>query len=462
MAFTTGGGYTGDSLDLSRKVLYLDLGSNESIQFPEQVLSKWHFQKVSEPKLAQEILENNPFPVGLVQLDNLTAMQYDQVQHLVNDTPHTNWIALLHKPSLDHPTIRKLIHDLFYDYHTLPLPEVENVTRLQSTLGHAYGIEVLDTPLAKAEHYELECQMVGGSEAILNIFGQIRKIAATDAPVLITGESGTGKELIAQALHIRSDRSRGPFIPVNCGALPDTLIHSELFGHEKGAFTGAHRQNIGRIESANDGTIFLDEVGDLPLELQTYLLRFLQEKTIERLGSSKTFGVNARVIAATHVNLAEMVTQGAFREDLYFRLNVLNIQVPALRERVEDIPLLAQYFFQHLKQEGNSPARGFSRDALEYMSQYHWPGNVRELINRIRRALVMGEHKLITAEDLGLEEQLAAPLIYTLEEVRSRAEKDMLQKGMLASGNNITKAALSLGVSRVTLYNLLDKHHLRR
>ena len=304
--------------------------------------------------------------------------------------------------------------------------------------------------------------MVGGSEAILEIFNQIRKIAGNDAPVLITGESGTGKELIAQALHVRSDRFGGPFIPVNCGALPDTLIHSELFGHEKGAFTGAHRQNVGRIEAANNGTIFLDEIGDLPLELQTYLLRFLQEKTIERLGSSTSQQVNARVIAATNVNLSEMVKEGRFREDLYFRLNVLNIKVPPLRERVEDIPLLAQYFFQQLKQESSSPAKGFSRNALEYMKQYHWPGNVRELINRVRRALVMGEHKLITTEDLGLEEQLSAPLISTLEEVRNRAEKDMIKKGMLASGNNITRAAQSLGVSRVTLYNLLDKHNIHR
>lgn len=458
----TGVKYSGRPVDLSRKVLFLDLNPDARVHFPEQMEAQWSIHRVYDPEVAQEILESSPCPVGLVQLDNLTAKLYEQIQQLVNDTPHTNWIALLHPSSLEHPTIRRLVHDFFYDYHSLPLPEVEELCRLESTLGHAYGIELLDTPLASKDHHELECQMVGGSETILKVFNQIRKIAGTDAPVLITGESGTGKELIAQALHLRSDRSDGPFIPVNCGALPDTLIHSELFGHEKGAFTGAHRQNIGRIEAANNGTIFLDEIGDLPLDLQTYLLRFLQEKTIERVGSTAIQQVNARVIAATNVNLSQMVQEGRFREDLYFRLNVLNIQVPPLRERAEDIVLLAKYFFQRLKQESNSPAKGFSRNALEDMSQYHWPGNVRELINRMRRALVMGEHKLITSEDLGLEEQRATPLVCSLEEVKNKAEKAMIKKGLLASGNNITRAAQALGVSRVTLYHLLEKHHIQR
>lgn len=458
----TGVKYSGRPVDLSRKVLFLDLNPDARVHFPEQMEAQWNIHRVYDPEVAQEILESSPCPVGLVQLDNLTAKLYEQIQQLVNDTPHTNWIALLYPSSLEHPTIRRLVHDFFYDYHSLPLPEVEELCRLESTLGHAYGIELLDTPLVSKDHHELECQMVGGSETILKVFNQIRKIAGTDAPVLITGESGTGKELIAQALHLRSDRSDGPFIPVNCGALPDTLIHSELFGHEKGAFTGAHRQNIGRIEAANNGTIFLDEIGDLPLDLQTYLLRFLQEKTIERVGSTAIQRVNARVIAATNVNLSQMVQEGRFREDLYFRLNVLNIQVPPLRERAEDIVLLAKYFFQRLKQESNSPAKGFSRNALEGMSQYHWPGNVRELINRVRRALVMGEHKLITSEDLGLEEQRVTPSVCSLEEVKNKAEKAMIKKGLLASGNNITRAAQALGVSRVTLYHLLDKHHIQR
>jgi len=463
MANISRGGLTSSDwrLDPSRKAVYLDVNPSNPVALPPQLLEQWHIDRLSDPMHARTHLEVNHYPVGLARLDNLSSSQINQIQELVNETNHTNWIALLHRPSLDHPTVRQLIHDYFYDFHTLPLPPQENVSRLQSTLGHAYGIELLDTHLTREPHTETECQMIGASEEILQIFKLIRKIAHTDAPVLISGESGTGKELIAQALHQRSDRADGPFIPVNCGALPDTLIHSELFGHEKGAYTGAHKQNIGRLEAANNGTIFLDEIGDLPIELQTYLLRFLQEKTIERLGSTKTQTVNARVIAATHVNLNELVSQGKFREDLYFRLNVLNVKVPPLRERNEDIILLAQYFFQQLKQESNSTAKGYAKSALTSMTHYLWPGNVRELINRVRRALVMSEHKLITADDLGLEEIAPSSLITTLEEARNLAEKEMLKKGLMASDNNISKAARSLGVSRVTLYHLLDKHHMR-
>lgn len=448
-------------LDPSRKAVYLDGNPSNPVVLPSTLLQQWQIDRVSDPEQARSFIETSPYSVGLVRLDNLSKRQIELIEALVNDTTHTHWIALLHKPSLEHPTVKQLIHDYFYDFHTLPLPQHDNVSRLESTLGHAYGIESLDTPQVRIPQNESECQMIGASDEILKIFSQIRKMAYTDAPVLITGESGTGKELIAQALHQRSDRAEGPFIPVNCGALPDTLIHSELFGHEKGAYTGAHKQSIGRLEAANNGTIFLDEIGDLPLELQTYLLRFLQEKTVERLGSTQIQNINARVIAATHVNLQERITQGLFREDLFFRLNVLNIKVPPLRARQEDIQLLAQYFYQQLKQESGSKVRGYSRSALTSMAQYHWPGNVRELINRVRRALVLSEHRLITAEDLGLHETSRSSLITSLEEARNQAEFEMLKKGLQATGNNISKAAIDLGVSRVTMYHLMDKHQMR-
>lgn len=455
------GGVTSQPLNRARRAIYLDLNPTNPIALPPSLMNQWRIFSVSDPIQARSQMERHSYQVAMACLDNLSDTSMEQVQDLVNETAHTNWIALLHKQSLDNLKVRQLIHDYFYDFHTLPLPQEEKVSRLQSTLGHAYGLERLDTASIELPQNEADCQMIGSSQEILKIFEQIRKVAHTDAPVLITGESGTGKELIAQAVHQRSDRVAGPFIPVNCGALPDTLIHSELFGHEKGAYTGAHKQNIGRIEAANNGTIFLDEIGDLPLELQTYLLRFLQEKTIERLGSNHSHQINARVIAATHVDLNERVKQGTFREDLYFRLNVLTIPVPPLRERQEDIALLAQYFYQQLKHEGSHHIKGFARSALNSMMQYHWPGNVRELINRVRRALVMSEHKLITTEDLGLDEGTNFDIVTSLEVARNQAEKDMIRKSLMAANNNISKSAKTLGISRVTLYHLLDKHHLR-
>ncbi|MEH6576264.1 MAG: sigma 54-interacting transcriptional regulator [Amphritea sp.] len=446
---------------LSRKALYLDSNTNNPIAVPVQILDQWMIDRVSDPSEARSQLERNHYPVSMACLDELTSPQIEQIEELVCDSYHSNWIALIHRQSLKDKNLRRMIHDYFYDYHTLPLPSLENTTRLQSTLGHAYGIEQLRGPQDKDPPFEGDCQMIGTSEAMLQIFKQIRKIAHTDVPVLITGESGTGKELIAHALHERSTRESGPFIAVNCGALPDSLIHSELFGHEKGAYTGAHRQHTGRIEAANNGTIFLDEIGDLPLEQQTYLLRFLQEKTIERLGSTQTRHVDARVIAATHIELEELIKAGRFREDLFFRLNVLGINVPPVQERGEDITLLAQYFFHKFKRENNSQIKGYSQSALNAMSHHNWPGNVRELINHVRRALVMSEHKYITAADMGLEEHDETPLIMTLEQARASAELDMIKKGLTVTGNNISRAARTLGVSRVTLYHLMDKHHLR-
>jgi transcriptional regulator with PAS, ATPase and Fis domain len=285
-------------------------------------------------------------------------------------------------------------------------------------------------------------------------------VAQSDAPVLIWGESGSGKELTAQAIHALSDRAGRPFVPINCGAIAPTLIQSELFGYERGAFTGATRGKAGLIEAAHGGTLFLDEIGDLPKDLQANLLRFLQEKTICRLGSTRAIAVDVRVIAASHVQLQRAVAAGYFREDLYYRLAVLPVTVPPLRERRDDIVALAEHFF-HLYGDERAPRlTGFSSRAVAAMLDHAWPGNVRELINRVRRALVMADGRLASPQDLDLEP--ATPLLAqaALDDVRARTERLALRECLLRTGRNVSRAARDLGVSRTTMYRLLSKHGL--
>lgn len=304
--------------------------------------------------------------------------------------------------------------------------------------------------------------MVGASPAMRVVFEAIRRYGESDAPVLITGESGTGKELAARAVHERSSRNKGPFVAINCGALPITLIGSELFGYEKGAFTGASARKIGRIEMAEGGTIFLDEIADIPLETQAHLLRFLQENTIERLGGHTTISVNARIIAATNVNLFEMVQNGRFREDLFYRLNVLMLSIPPLRERAEDIMLLARYFLRKFAQETNRETLEFSPEALEIIVTHSWPGNVRELIACIRRGCVMATDSIVQPVSLGIltiySDQF--PLERGLGHAHAKLQTTVIRASLERNRYNIKRSAAEIGVSRVTLYRLIHKHNI--
>jgi len=300
--------------------------------------------------------------------------------------------------------------------------------------------------------------LVGCSDAMLRLRGQVARVARVDAPVLISGDSGSGKELTAQAIHALSGRAARPFVPVNCGAIAPTLIQSELFGHERGAFTGATRGKAGLIESAHGGTLFLDEIGDLPKDLQANLLRFLQEKTICRLGSTRSMPVDVRVVAATHVQLPQAVAAGHFREDLYYRLAVLPVAVPPLRERRDDIVPLAEHVFRLYADERMPRLTGFSSRAVAAMLDHAWPGNVRELFNRVRRALVMADERLVTPLDLGLEAAAPMPGQAALDDVRARTERLALRECLVRTGQNVSRAARDLGVSRTTMYRLLSKH----
>jgi DNA-binding NtrC family response regulator len=303
-------------------------------------------------------------------------------------------------------------------------------------------------------------QMIGQCDAMLQLYRGIDKCAHNDAPVFIAGESGTGKELTARAIHDRSARAAKAYVAINCAAIPPTLLQSELFGHERGAFTGALQRKAGRIEAASGGTLFLDEIGDMPHECQAVLLRFLQEGTIERLGGSGPIPVDVRIISATHVNLEAAVAEGRFRADLYHRLCVLRLQEPPLRERGSDIKLLAHHALAMHRQDGMRKIRGFSSDAITAMFNYAWPGNVRELINCVRRAVVMAEGRFITAADLGLPD---APnrAGRTLAEIRNEAERVAVQQALSRHAYSLSSAAAELGVSRATLYRLINAIGLR-
>jgi len=289
---------------------------------------------------------------------------------------------------------------------------------------------------------------------------QIEKLAPTRASVLLLGESGTGKEVLARALHTDSPRKHKRFVAINCAAIPDALLESELFGHEKGAFTGAVRQTLGKIETADGGTLFLDEIGDLPMPLQAKLLRFLQERVVERVGGRDEIPVDVRVVCATHRNLRERITEGAFREDLFYRLTEMIVTIPPLRERAGDAALLAHAFVQRFSKAHGRERMTLRDDALDAIDQHRWPGNVRELENAIKRAVIMADDHAIAAEDLGVGPVDEVPML-NLRQIREDAEKQAVIRVMARCDDNIAKAAEMLGISRPTLYDLLNRFGLR-
>ncbi|HET6420916.1 MAG TPA: sigma 54-interacting transcriptional regulator [Geobacteraceae bacterium] len=440
-----------------RKILYICMDEKFNTIAEEFNRNEWDFLIAVDIKSAKTLLNEQPDCfVGLLYIDDREAALMEKFEELLLMDSPTEWIALVPPGCLESERFCEFIFKNFYDYHTLPL----DMPRLLVTLGRAYGKSRLKSRLAMGHPHIGEFQMIGVSPVMQELYASLRKIQNTDSPVLIRGESGTGKELAARAIHRHSARCRAPFVAVNCGALPGHLIQSELFGHEKGAFTGAVQRKAGRIESASGGTIFLDEIGDLSLDLQVNLLRFLQEKTIERLGSNQSIKVDVRVIAATHVDLERAVEGGRFREDLFYRLNVLNLKIPPLRERNGDIELLARTIFEEFLGEKNRVVKGFSQQALRVMTVYDWPGNVREMINRIRSAMVLCEHHLITPADLGLEKRSVPRNVVSLDDAREKAEQEVIQHCLQLNRNNISKTARDLGVSRVTLYRLINKFNI--
>jgi two-component system NtrC family response regulator len=345
-----------------------------------------------------------------------------------------------------------------YDFLCKPV-EMDEVKLLLHRCIHVLDLEREYRQLQQARQPETFEEMLGASPQMQAVFGFIRKVAATDVPALLLGESGTGKEMAAAAIHRRSRRKDGPFVAINCNAIPENLLESELFGHEKGAFTGAHIQRNGLLETAGGGTLFLDEIGELPAPIQVKLLRFLQEQRFQRVGGRQEIQVDTRLVTATNADLQQLIEQGKFREDLYFRLAVVTIRLLPLRERGEDILGLAREFLRrYAAQEGRSNLV-FAPDALRAIERYAWPGNVRELQNRIRRAVIMATGSRVATKDLELD-TVTTPGAFsgtTLRQAREQVEREMVQQALKRHSGKITSAAAELGISRPTLYELMDK-----
>lgn len=356
-----------------------------------------------------------------------------------------------------------------YDYFRKPI-DIQELSVIIKRAFYLAEIEAENLKLHKALEEKMGFGgMIGQSYGMQKVFDIIKKVAPTDTTVLITGESGTGKELVARAIHENSLRKNGPFIPINCSAIPETLLESELFGHEKGAFTGAISQQKGKFEYAHGGTLFLDEIGELSPNLQAKLLRFLQDKKFNRIGGRKEIEVDTRVLAATNIDLQKAIKEGKFREDLYYRISVVSIELPPLRSRGSDIKLIANVLLERYNLMFNRRIKGFSKKAIMAMENYSWPGNVRELENKIQKAILVAESDLIEPEDLELDYvdrnidyvELASPYIgLTLKEAKRQLEKGLLELALKKYNRNIKRIAEELGVSRPTLYDLLEKYKL--
>jgi two-component system NtrC family response regulator len=347
-----------------------------------------------------------------------------------------------------------------YDFYKKPV-DIDELGLIVARAFHLHEIEEENRRLESGSAASVLGAIVTAAPEMLKVAKTIERVASAAVSVMLLGASGTGKELLARAVHEKSGRS-GAFIAINCAAIPETLLEAELFGYERGAFTGAVKSNVGKIELAQGGTLFLDEVGDIPLPLQVKLLRFLQERMIERIGGRQPIAVDTRIVCATHQDLDAMTGDGRFREDLYYRLAEIVVNIPALAERSGDAVLLARHFVMRFGRELNPNVQSLSPDAVSAIDHYAWPGNVRELENRIKRAVIMADGKSVTAADLDLPGSAAEePQPINLRAVREVADRKAIRQALSRTDNNISGAAKLLGVSRPTLYDLLKQYHLQ-
>ena len=381
------------------------------------------------------------------------------LQQIMALAPDTKLIVLT--GNQDHDNAVKAIGLGAYDFHQKPFDHVMLALVVQRAF-YLHALQLKNRQLMQSQADSPVTGLISRDPGMLKVARSIEKVAPSSATVMLLGESGTGKEVLARALHEFSNRRDKRFIAINCAAIPENLLESELFGYEKGAFTGAAKQTLGKIELASGGTFFLDEVGDLPMALQAKLLRFLQERIIERVGGRVEIPVDVRIVCATHQKLKELALAGRFREDLYYRLSEIVVTIPPLRERIGDAALLAHYFKNKFSLKEGRSTLNFSAEALAQVEAYQWPGNVREMENCIKRAVIMADGPQISAEDLGLGTMDAVEEPLNLRQVRDHAEHQAVVKAIARSDGNIAKAAELLGISRPTLYDLMTRHNVRQ
>ncbi len=425
---------------------------------------KWSFEgcKVylaGDRASAIEQLQQHQMPVVTLDLglppDPANASEgLAALEEILKIAPHTKVIVVTGND--DHQNALKAISLGAYDFYQKPI-EPDVLGLIVDRAYQLYELEEENRRLALADRDSPLDGVIGTSKAILSVCRLVEKVGPSEATSLVLGESGTGKELIAKALHDLSSRKNKPFVALNCAAIPDNLLESELFGYEKGAFTGAVKQTKGKMETADGGTLFLDEIGDMPMLLQAKMLRFLQERVIERLGGRKTIEVDVRIICATHRKLDQMIKDGEFREDLFFRISEIIIEIPPLRDREGDKILLAQTFLDNFSEKNGRSFRGFSESARVELDAYKWPGNVRELENRIKRAVVLAEGKQIMATDLGFIGDENHPQSLNLRDAREQVEREIIQRALSIYNNNVTHTAEALGISRPSLYSMIKK-----
>ncbi len=425
---------------------------------------KWSFEGyqvyiAGDRVSAIELLQQHHMPVVTLDLglppDPANASEgIAALKEILKLAPHTKVIVVTGND--DRKNALEAISHGAYDFYQKPI-EPDVLGLIVDRAYQLYELEEENRRLALAGHDSPLDGIIGASTPMLAACRLVEKVGPTDATSLVLGESGTGKELFASALHRLSSRKGKPFVALNCAAIPDNLLESELFGYERGAFTGAVKQTKGKIETATGGTLFLDEIGDMPMPLQAKMLRFLQERVIERLGGRNMIEVDVRIICATHRDLARLIKTGEFREDLFFRISEIVIEIPPLRNREGDKALLAQAFLDRFSKQNSRSFRGFTDSARAAIDAYEWPGNVRELENRVKRAVVLAEGKQILATDLGFIESADYLESLNLRDARERVEKEVIQRALSIYNNNVTHAADALGISRPSLYSLIKK-----
>ena len=419
----------------------------------------WEVAPAESPEQLQRLLRKTEARVALIDLRGALHMAMHWVPALSYQHPCLQLVALVERAQAEKADNAAFLHAYFFDICFAPVEPM----RLTFSIGHAWtmaGVASMQFEGQGQCSVVLDGELVGNSEAMAAVRRTIRRYADTPLPVMITGPTGSGKELAARSIHDASNRAEEPFVAVNCGALTPNLVQSELFGHEKGAFTGAAKRRIGWVESANGGTLFLDEIGDLPLDTQVSLLRFLQQGEIQRVGGEATIAVDVRIIAATHVDLAEAVLNGVFREDLFFRLDVLPLAMPPLADRGTDVLELAQHFVNKFCDELGVRRKRLSPTTESAMLAHDWPGNIRELMNRLRRGIVLADGPTVSLPDLEQQSASSQGESPTLTEARDRAEREAIVSAVVRAGRNVTDAARLLDVSRCTLHRLIRKHGL--